>query len=67
MEWAGQFWDEVLPNIRSTFTSDGKLWALPWDIELFCRVYMKQDWDELGETPAETLEEFDEKKKSQKT
>ena len=57
--WASNFWDELLPNIRESFSEEGKLYGLPWDIELYCRVYMKQDWDKLGEVPAETLEDFE--------
>jgi ABC-type glycerol-3-phosphate transport system substrate-binding protein len=57
--WAGQFWDEVLPNILESFQIDGKLYAFPWDGELYCRVYNKMIWDTIGETPAETLDEFE--------
>ena len=59
--WASNFWDEVLPNIRQSFSQDGHLWALPWDLELFCRVHRKEFWDGLGEgtVPAATLDEFD--------
>jgi ABC-type glycerol-3-phosphate transport system substrate-binding protein len=57
--WASQFWDEVLAPVRESFTIDGQLYALPWDGELYCRVYNKAIWDEIGETPAETLDEFE--------
>lgn len=57
--WASQFWDQLLPNIRESFSQDGKLYGLPWDIEAFCRVYRKDLWEELGETPAETLSDFE--------
>jgi ABC-type glycerol-3-phosphate transport system substrate-binding protein len=57
--WAGQFWDEVLPNVAESFKIDGKLYAFPWDGELYCRVYNKPIWDTIGETPAETLDEFE--------
>jgi ABC-type glycerol-3-phosphate transport system substrate-binding protein len=57
--WAGQFWDEVIPSVAESLTIDGKLMALPWDGEVFCRVYNKLIWDTIGETPAETLDEFE--------
>ena len=57
--WAGQFYDELLPNVKDSFTIDGKLWALPWDGEVYVRVYNKMIWDTIGETPAETLDEFE--------
>jgi ABC-type glycerol-3-phosphate transport system substrate-binding protein len=59
--WAPKFWDELPANIRESFSKDGKLYGLPWDLELFCRVYRKPEWDALGEgtKPAETLEEFE--------
>jgi maltose-binding protein MalE len=57
--WAGTFWDEVLPNVLESFQIDGQLYAFPWDGELYCRVYNKMIWDTIGETPAETLDEFE--------
>ena len=57
--WAGSYWDEVLPNVRDAFTFDGHLYGLPWDGEAFVRVYRKPEWDALGETPAETLLDFE--------
>ena len=57
--WAGTFWDEVLPNILESFTIDGKLYGLPWDGEVYTRVYNKMIWDTIGETPAETMDEFE--------
>jgi ABC-type glycerol-3-phosphate transport system substrate-binding protein len=57
--WASSFWDEVLPSVADSYKIDGQLYALPWDGELYCRVYNKMIWDEIGETPAETLDEFE--------
>jgi maltose-binding protein MalE len=57
--WAGQFWDEVLAPVLESFKIDGQLYAFPWDGELYCRVYNKMIWDTIGETPAETLDEFE--------
>jgi ABC-type glycerol-3-phosphate transport system substrate-binding protein len=59
LDWAPQFWDEVLPNVLDSFTIDGSLYGLPWDGEVFLRVYNKTIWDTIGETPAETLDEFE--------
>jgi maltose-binding protein MalE len=57
--WAGSYWDEVLPNILESFQIDGKLIGLPWDGEVYTRVYNKMIWDTIGETPAETMDEFE--------
>jgi len=57
--WAGKFWDELLPNIRTSFSEEGKLFGFPWDIEVFCRVYRKDFWDKMGTTPAATLPDFE--------
>jgi ABC-type glycerol-3-phosphate transport system substrate-binding protein len=57
--WAGTFWDELLPNILESFQIDGKLYGFPWDGEVYTRVYNKMIWDTIGETPAETIDEFE--------
>jgi len=57
--WAANFRDEVLPNVLESFTINGQLYAIPWDGEVFLRVYNKEIWDAIGETPAETLDEFE--------
>lgn len=53
------YWDEVLPNVAESLKIDGKLYGLPWDGEVYTRVYNKSIWDLIGETPAETLDEFE--------
>jgi ABC-type glycerol-3-phosphate transport system substrate-binding protein len=59
LPFATSYWDEVLPNVRESLTIDGKLYGLPWDGEIFTRVYNKMIWDLIGETPAETIDEFE--------
>jgi ABC-type glycerol-3-phosphate transport system substrate-binding protein len=49
----------MLPSAKERFTIDGKLYASPWDGEAYCRVYNKMIWDTIGETPAETWDEFE--------
>ena len=56
---AGSFFGEILPGVREALTIDGKLYGLPWDGETYCRVYNKMIWDTIGETPAETWDEFE--------
>ena len=57
--WARSYFDEVLPRIRDGYTFEGKLWGIPWDAEIWARVYQKPYWDELGEEPAETIDDFE--------
>ena len=54
-----KYWDEVLPNVRESLLINGKLYGLPWDGEVYTRVYNKMIWDIIGETPAETIDEFE--------
>ena len=59
LPFAASYWDEVLPNVAESLKIDGKLYGLPWDGEVYTRVYNKSIWDTIGETPAETINEFE--------
>jgi hypothetical protein len=57
--WARQFNDELLPNVKESFTLEGELYYLPWDTEVFVRHYNVEQWAKLDGKPAETLEDYE--------
>ncbi|MDP2953003.1 MAG: twin-arginine translocation signal domain-containing protein, partial [Chloroflexota bacterium] len=56
--WAKNFDTELIDAARKYFTFEGKLWAIPWDMEVFVRHYRTEEWGKLGAKPAETLDEW---------
>jgi len=56
--WAANFDDELVDAARKYFSYEGKVWAIPWDMEVFVRHYRTDEWGQLGEKPAETLTDW---------